>query len=301
MAARLRTRTGSGSAERVREHPLGATNVVGRHRSCGVVLDAAIVPAFWLEVRWLGSGWGWRELGGAELARGGGAALAEGWRALRPGARVRLGDDAWVELVEDGAPEVVLVDVESGEERRGEALDTLVEVSEGRVFPLHADGEPTAELRDGALLHEGRRAWRVLRPEEVVPTLRDGVLIGHPEIVLELDVQARMATFTVGTQSCAVRGGPVLAMAPYALARRDGPRDEGGWLTLPDAHAWWLALGGAAGSPPERLNWERAKLRSMLAREGARGVDALFEVRRRVGETTIRLVLDADRVEVRGD
>jgi hypothetical protein len=39
----------------------------------------------------------------------------------------------------------------------------------------------------------------------------------------------------------------------------------------------------------------------MLAREGARGVDGLFEVRRRVGETAIRLSLEPARIEVRGE
>ena len=62
-----------------------------------------------------------------------------------------------------------------------------------------------------------------------------------------------------------------------------------------------MTLGGPSASPPERLNWERAKLRSMLAREGGRGVDALFEVRRRVGETTIRLALDPERIDVGGE
>jgi hypothetical protein len=296
--SRLRTRSPDRDA---REHPLGTTTLVGRHRSCAVVIDAPGVPAFWLEIRWTEAGWAWRELGPAELARGAGAPLGDGWRALRPGARVRLDDDTWIELLEDLPPAVVLVDVATGEERSGEALDALVEVSDGRVLPLHADGEPSAELRDGEMFHDGRRTWRVLRPDRVPSTLRDGLLVGHPDASLDLDVAARSATFTVGTLSCTVRGGPVLSMAPYALARRDGPRDDGGWLTLPDAHAWWLALGGAAASPPERLNWERAKLRTMLAREGARGVDGLFEVRRRVGETAIRLSLEPGRIEVRGD
>ena len=187
------------------------------------------------------------------------------------------------------------------EERAREALDALVEVSDGRVLPLHADGEPSAELHDGDLLLDGRRTWRVLRPEAVEPTIVTAVLVAHPEAALELNLAARSATFTVGTQACRVRGAPVLAMAPYALARRDGPRDEGGWLTLPAAHAWWVTLGGPSASPPERLNWERAKLRSMLAREGGHGVDALFEVRRRVGETTIRLALDPERIDVGGE
>lgn len=295
--ARLRTRTPSRDA---RDHALGTTTLVGRHRSCAIVLDAPGVPAFWLELRWSEAGWAWRELGPADLARGAGAPLGDGWRALRPGARVRLDDDTRIELLDEGPPAVVLVDVATGEELSGEALDPFVEVSDGRVLPLHADGEPSAELRDGHSFHDGRRTWRVLRPDTVPTTGRDGLLVAHGDSALDLDLVARSATFTIGTQSCTVRGGPVLAMAPYALARRDGARDDGGWLTLPDAHAWWVALGGAAASPPERLNWERAKVRSMLAREGARGVDALFEVRRRVGETAIRLSLRGERIEVRG-
>ena len=234
------------------------------------------------------------------LARGKGPALPGGWREIRSGARVRLDAETWIELLVDAPPSVVLVDVATGEERSGEDLDSLVEVSDGRVLPLHADGEPSAELRDGELFHDGRRCWRVLRPDLLPETLRAGLVLAHPEAALDLDLSSRTATFTVGTTSCSVSGGPVLALAPYALARRDGSRDDGGWLTLPDAHAGWITLGGAASSPAERLNWERAKLRSMLTREGAVGVDRLFEVRRRVGDTVIRLVTDPTRVHVRG-
>jgi hypothetical protein len=38
----------------------------------------------------------------------------------------------------------------------------------------------------------------------------------------------------------------------------------------------------------------------LLLSSAAPGVDALFEVRRRVGETAIRLSLRAERIEVRG-
>lgn len=296
MAARLRTRSpGPG----IREYALGTTTLVGRHRSCGVPLDAPAVPAFWLELRWTASGWMWRELGPSEVARGAGAAMGYGWRALRVGGRIRVDEDTWLELVDDAAPEVVLVDVVTGEERRGAALDDLVEISDGRVLPLHADGEPSAELRDGDAFHDGRRTWRVLRPDVLDGTFQGGVTVGHPTCTIDLDLTARSVTVTVGTASCTAHGGPVLAMAPYAIARRDGAHDDGGWLTLTEAHAWWVRLGGAAASPPERLNWERAKLRTALAREGARGLDALFTVRRRVGETVIRVALPPDRIEVR--
>jgi hypothetical protein len=52
----------------------------------------------------------------------------------------------------------------------------------------------------------------------------------------------------------------------------------GGWLRAEDAHAAWVALGGNPAAPLERISWERCRLRSVLARDGAVGVGSLFEV-----------------------
>jgi hypothetical protein len=290
VSARVRVSVGAGPERRERSWPLGATNLVGRHRTCGVVVDAPHVPAFWLEIRWNGAQWTWRELAGDGVTRAVGSTYPDQWRPLLVGARVRIDDRAWLELEDAAPPGLVLLDIVTGEERSGPELDALVEVRDGLVLPLHADGAPEADLRDGDLLADGRRTWRVLREDDVTPTLRDGFALTHPDVSLELDLRGRRADFVLGTRSLGVQGAPVLVLAAYALARRDGPwDDDGGWLGLAEAHAAWIALGGPATSPPERLNWERAKLRSMLARAGGRDLDALFEVRRKVGDTTIRL------------
>jgi hypothetical protein len=286
----VKVSVGAGVERRERTYPLGATNLIGRHRSCGVVVDAAHVPAFWLEIRWNRVQWTWRELAGDGLTRAVGTTYPDQWRPLLVGARVRIDDRAWIELEDAAPPGLVLLDLVTGEERTGDALDTLVEVRDGLVLPLHADGNREADLHDGDLLADGRHTWRVLREEDVTPTLRDGFALTHPDVSLELDARGRRADFTLGTRSLGVQGASVLVLAVYAMARRDGPwNDDGGWLALGEAHAAWIALGGPATSPAERLNWERAKLRSALARAGGRDLDALFEVRRKVGDTTIRL------------
>ncbi len=261
-------------------------------------LDARRIPLYWLEVRWTGTNWAWRALAANDRTRGSGAVLPDGWRALASGARVRWDDDAWVQLESKGPPELALYDDASGEVLVGEALDALLEVREGRVLPLSADGVPDADLPDGARVSDGRRTWRLLRPDTLPPTDAQGFAVTHSELHLDVDLHALELVLTVPQRSVTVRGAAVRAVVPYALARRDGPHDDGGWLTLREAWTWWCDLGGRATSSPDRLGWERGKVRTQLARAGVRELDALFETRRTAEGAVTRLGVVPGRIEV---
>lgn len=281
-----------------RRVPAASSSLVGRHWSCIAVLGARRVPLYWLELRWLGSTWGWRALATNDRTRGSGALLTDGWRTLAPGARVRWDDDAWIQLEGEGPPALTLHDEATGEVLVGEALDALLEVREGKVLPLDADGAADADLPDGAVVSDGRRSWRLLRPETVASTDTLGFAVTHPELHLDLDLAALELTLTVPSRSVTVRGAAVRAVAPYALARRDGPRDDGGWLTLREAWIWWCDLGGRLTSAPDRLGWERGKVRTALAREGVRELDHLFETRRTVEGAVTRIGVAPERIHV---
>jgi hypothetical protein len=64
------------------------------------------------------------------------------------------------------------------------------------------------------------------------------------------------------------------------FAARAADTPTGGWLTPNKALAAWVELVAPADSRPERVAWERAKLRAQLSRAGVAGLDALYEVRR---------------------
>jgi hypothetical protein len=211
---------------------------------------------------------------------------------------VRWDDDAWVQLESEGPPALALYDESTGEVLVDEALDALLEVREGRVLPLSADGVPDADLPDGARVSDGRRSWRLLRPDVVASTDTQGFAVTHPELHLDIDLPGLALTLTVPQRSVTVRGAAVRAVVPYALARRDGPHDDGGWLTLREAWTWWCDLGGRAASAPDRLGWERGKVRTSLARAGVRELDALFETRRTAEGAVTRLGVAPERIEV---
>jgi hypothetical protein len=111
-----------------------------------------------------------------------------------------------------------------------------------------------------------------------------------------VDAAELRATFLQGQAEVEVRGECVRVLTVYAQARRhDLP--EGGWLRPAEAWEGWVDLGGSAESPVRRVEWERARLRGRLAREGVAGVERLFEVRRegdtmrtRLGDLSVEVV-----------
>ena len=74
-------------AIRYREHHykrmLLASTLVGRHWRCDITIDDPRVPLYWLEVRWTGTFWSWRELTDSGGTRGTGLSGNCGWRTLK--------------------------------------------------------------------------------------------------------------------------------------------------------------------------------------------------------------------------
>ena len=273
--------------------PLAASALVGRGWPCLVRLVHPAAPAYWLELRWFDGTWAWRALTAEARTRGGGAFVANGWRALVPAGgrppRISLGDDLWIELTDASAPVAFLTDVETGAaiEMGSDGLDALtegvLELRSDAILPLGADGEPGPPVADGAVLRAGDRMLRAHVPQAGSDTLGGRIDLSRKGVEIEFDEEARVARFSQGEAEVQVRGACVRVLAVYAEARaRDLP--AGGWLTPDEALAGWRDRGAPPDCHAARVAWERAKLRAQLSRAGAVGLDALYEVRRD-GET----------------
>jgi hypothetical protein len=276
---------------RTRSVPLVSSTLIGRGPACHARVRDPSVPLYWLEIRWLGDGWGWRALGADLHTRGQGAPDAAGWRRLRTGAgrshRVTLGEHVWIELVHDGPPESFVMDVTTGERVTGELLERIVEMWPERMLPVAADGDPTRALEDGEIFVADGRAYRAWLPT-VVDATRGTRMDVRDTVHVDIDVEQRRATFSQGGSEVVVRGECVRVLAVYAAARDADPA-RGGWLTPTEAWEAWVAMGAEASAPLERLGWERTRLRGALARARVGGLEALFETQRDGMEWRIRL------------
>ncbi len=265
--------------------PLSGTSLIGRHWSCGVRVPSPEVPAFWVEVRWTAQGWRWRELAGGGATRGG-ASAEPGWRAfgVHP---VRWGESVALSLANDAPPAEAVIALEDGAVIHGAAIDALLELSEDARWLRVEEGAPWRRVADGDVFCLDGRAYRYIAGVPVAPTAREAVQLLHRSVTLDISVATLAATFVSGAREIVVTGECVRTLAVYALARSAGE----GWRTRDEAYAAWRELGGAAGSDAVRLGWERGKLRSQLARQGALGVRELFETRVVEGVHETRLAL----------
>ena len=261
--------------------PLAPSTLIGRHWACPVRLADPSSPLYWLEVRWLEGGWGWRALGGEERTHGGGTSLPAGWRALtvaaRRAGRVRLSESTWIELVEADAPRAHLVRLSDGAVLDEDAAVRWAEVRLDAVLPLDAEGDVSRAFPDGHVLVQNGDAVRVHAPGVHARTLDATVDLSRSGVYLDVDLSARAATFSGPVGRITVRGECVRVLEVYRAARvADIP--AGGWLAAAEALDAYVALGGPPDAPIERLSWERCRLRAMLTRAGGVGVGALFDV-----------------------
>ncbi len=272
---------------------LPATCLVGRAAGCLARVTDPAVPSHWLELRWAEGHWRWRALAATARTRGVGMLADDGWRNLplsseaRP-QRIRLDDVLAVELVEGGAPEAFLVELQSGEVRTGGAMTEVIEVwDDGTLLPYEAEGHRDARLQDGDVIVRDGRAWRVHPAETPEPTARVCIDLAKPGASVDIDADALRVTVHQGEADVTITGEHVRVLTTYALARRDD--DEGGWLAADEAWTRWRALGGNPQSPADRLGWDRGRCRAHLARLGVGNVELLFEARRMQGAPQVRL------------
>ena len=272
-------------------HPLASSTLVGRHWSCGVRVDAPRLPAFWLELRWDGDVWRWRELAGGGVTRGAGAEAEGGWRPF--GARgISWDSQLAIALAEPIAPAEGLLDLVDGAWLTGAALADWLESADGARWAPVEEGSPTRRLVDGDVFATRGRAWRYHAGTSVSETARETFHLGHREVTVELAAGRRRAVVRCGQREVTVHGECVRILTAYAIARRRGD----GWLTRTEAHDAWCSLGGRADSCIERLGWERGKLRTQLAEQGVLGVRELFETQIVEGVFETRLALRPEQL-----
>jgi hypothetical protein len=288
------------------ELPLGASTTFGRHWSCDGVLHLSAAPLYWIEVRWREDHWSWRTLGASERTRGTGAAELAGFRSWAIGqGRVRLdgcGCVVELRLVDAAPPGLLLEDLDSRKRISEGALERYLEVwPDGQIWPLGAEPGTDPPLTDGSVFVRRDRAYRLHRPGRLRDTVAALLDAGDRELWLTLDLDTLQARFAAGEREALVTGECVRVLAVYAIARRDdADGGGGGWIAAPAAHDAWIALGGRATSPIDRLAWERGKLRTRLAAQRMGGLEGLFETRRGAGTTEVRLAVPAANIEISG-
>jgi hypothetical protein len=282
---------------RVRE--LLPSTLVGRSARCDVVVTGHDIPAYWLEVRWLGTEWAWRELVPLDTLRSAGDPLPNGWHALRTsgparGTRLRWnvsGTDS-LELIDASPPTPLVVDL-CANEPSAEGL-ALVERRVDGDFLLDEDAQPLRAVSPDEVFVARGRAWRFVHPGPLRDTVRLSLSLAHPEATLA--TAPGCAELRIGNRLARIEGEFARTLHVYAVARRADPRPEGGWLGVREAFEAWLGCGGLASSPPDRLGWDRGKVRTALAEAGVAGASDLFEVSRVEGVSRCRVSLPADRL-----
>jgi hypothetical protein len=284
---------------RVRE--LLPSTLVGRSPRCDIIVAGSDVPAYWLELRWLGAEWAWRELVTLDTFRPAGDPLGNGWHALRVSASTRGTRLRWnpngadsLELVDASPPRAMVVDL-CANEPSSEGL-ALMERRVDGDFLLDEDAQPLRALLPDEVFVARGRAWRFVHPGPFSETVRLSLSLTHPEATLA--TSPHVAELRIGARTARIEGEFARTLHVYAVARRADPEPDGGWLGVREAFDAWLACGGFAGSPQDRLGWDRGKVRTALAEAGVAGASELFEVSRSEGVSRCRVSLPPARLAV---
>jgi hypothetical protein len=269
-----------------RRVPLSSSFRVGRHWSCDICLADRSLPLYWVELRWREKEWVWRVLAAEARTKPQLPNQNKAWSLLsedKGSVRIEcLGGD-FVELVLLSAapPELIIEDLQSGERHVGETLEGLVERHpNGKVWALGQEPPIHLPLQDGEVFSLHKNIYRAHVPSEIGSTVDLVFDVSAPDVFLSINIANLSATFSLDNSERILHGEPVRTLIVYAKARREEDELAGGWLTIEDAYEGWLQLGGRRESKPERIAWERGKLRAMLAAQGVLGVETLFEVRK---------------------
>lgn len=263
---------------------LVTSTLLGRHWRCDARLQHPSVPLYWLEVRWSGSHWAWRCLGAEDHTRGKGPADPRGWRRLGANDEVALPlAGVRVRMADETPPQVVLQDLDTHRWIDGDARFEVLALTADGPRALGSAGELSAAvLTDGAELHHGGRRLRVHVPEGQADTELGTLSLEAGPVEMDFDLSIPAVVLSGKGGELRLTGSLVRTLALYAAAHtHTGCR--GGWLSNTQAHTWAQHLGAASDAPPERLNWERARLRSRLLEAGLGGVDTFFERQREAG------------------
>ena len=255
-------------------YELAPVTIVGRHSRCDVFLALQKVPLYWLEIRWVGSRWAWRNLGDGTNTAGSGKELGRGWRTLETGGRVLRGSSVKLHVDPDGPPTLMLWDMLKrhwvAEQGRMEILrEALAEA--GHV----SDADPLVNAEDGDIVMWRGRPFRVQLPPVDAAPIHDEEEEEPEPLSVEIDATNLRAVFSSGQQEYVVKGECVRVLSAYADARLSALDEEGGWVTLREVFETWVDMGGNPDSPERRMSWEKGKLRKQLTRQEAPDVQSI--------------------------
>jgi hypothetical protein len=143
--------------------------LVGRSKSCDLVLGARDVSGRHAEIQWDGARWELHDLGSRNGTCVDGARLAAGERlVLRPGAQIRFGRESAVFRLEDaGGPQLMAHRLPAGP----------WQVGEGGYLALPDPAEPECSI-----YQDPQGTWVCERPDELGPIEDRAVLVVHGEV-----------------------------------------------------------------------------------------------------------------------
>ena len=196
---------------------LRASTVIGRHWRCDAQVGHRRIPMYWVEIRWNGDRWLWRELTEHDGTRGTGAAHHGVWRVFgfeeRKG-RINFGERVWVRMEEMGPPQRFLESLDGGDSIHGDEVEEWLEVQDGGVFPLGSDEEERTPLFDGDVVHLEPGLFRLHYPVALSQTEMGHLDVSDPSCFLEFDAEAGTATFSCRDRSATVKGVCVPCCGP---------------------------------------------------------------------------------------
>lgn len=286
--------------------------LIGRSRACDLVLPGHEVSSQHAVLQWAGARWDLQDLGSRNGTHVDGERLAPGTRlAVRSGATIRFGRASLWTLVDDAAPQLVAIDVNSGAARIGDGGYLALPDPQQPAACIYQDltgawvCERTGELAsiaDRTIISLGDALWRIHLPggadgtwEDSEGTVRAATLRlrfthSRDEEYVELvafagerriDLQVRAHHYVL----------LILARRRLAHRERGLPEAEQGWIRQDDL----LAL---LKMDENHLNISIHRARAQLGKLGV--ADAATLIERRPGTRQLRLGLDAIEVVPQG-
>jgi hypothetical protein len=240
-------------------HPLAARILIGRSPSCGIRLENPHASGEHATVTWTGVHWEIKDLGSRNGTYVDGSRIDSG-RATKlvEGAKIAFGDpDAAWEVIDDGPPSALAIDLESGQIRA--AADGLLVLPDESAVELsfyqgttgdwvEESGDDVRTVEDQEVVQAGGRAWRIQ-----LPFVSDHT----PLLQLDMTLDAVSLIFGVTRDEERVE----IKIAHRGVETPLEPREHG-YVLLTLARA---RLDDGHLAPPERGWRDRAQLERMLA------------------------------------
>jgi hypothetical protein len=269
---------------------LSSSNLVGRHWRCDLCIPKEVVPLHWIEIRWFDSYWGWRALSADDKTSGSGALMENGWRKWKRG-KLSLSSEIHLELTDDAPPDICFEHTETKQRKSISDMNGLITIS-GKGVRLSDDDTETI-YTDGSIAEIEGMLFRVHIPRNWNSSSSMEMDMGHPDVMLDIDIKSLKATFTQGRVDCRINGEPVRLLYIYALIKKKSPHK---YVSTEEVFLKWVEQGGTETSPLERLNWERAKIKNHLTTKGVRNTEKLFIRKKEKRKWMIQISITAKNI-----